>query len=187
MRYIQADSSMQHGKEFEAVYMMTVDCANLVPGFHNYNALIALRSSCDDADNEEVREDDRKLTGKLQDAIWDRHMLPLVSLAGGRGSLSSNFHAVCHTCFIEGGGCSPGSCMKASPAFCRECATFTGDMGVEFGLPMCRSKPCFRGFLTGIDNRSRAMRAMSGSMRQRSSRIWRLVVVFLLKSLACAT
>ena len=25
--------------------------------------------------------------------------------------------------------------MTAFPAFCRECVTFTGDMGVEFGLP----------------------------------------------------
>ena len=139
VRYLQADSSMQHGKEFEAVYMMTVDCADLVPAFHNYNALIALRSihvSCaEDNYSEEVQEDDKQLTEKLGDVLWDRHFLPLVALAGGRGSLSSKFQAVMHSCFTEGGGCTPVSCATEFPAFCRECATFTGDMGVEFGLP----------------------------------------------------
>ena len=102
--------------------MMTVDCADVVPAFHNYNALIVLRSihvSCaEDNYSEEVQEDDKQLTDNLGDVLCDRHVLPLVALAGGRGSLSSKFQAVMHSCFTEGGGCTPGSCATEFPAFC---------------------------------------------------------------------
>ena len=85
---------------------------------------------------------DVALSKQLAELLWDRHALPPVRLASGRGRLFDIFHAVMHSAFLECGGEDASNHASSLSEHSAEVIGCTGDMGVEFGLPTVQPAAC---------------------------------------------
>ena len=90
--------------------------------------------------------EDVALSANIRELLWDRHALPPVRLASGRGRLFDKFHAVLHSVFLEGGGELASNVSLSLAECCDEVIGCVGDMGVEFGLPTVMPAPCNKVF-----------------------------------------
>ena len=93
-RYFMADSSMQHSREFEAVWLLTVRNSDLVTGLRAANELIGLSKELDEEGIQGTLEDDERLTEALRSILWNRQPLPPLGLGSGQGALKDKFHTV---------------------------------------------------------------------------------------------
>ena len=128
-RYMVADSSMQHGREYEAIITTTMKNKDLAKASSLAKGLVEFRQRVGTDCSEDVIEEETKMMDALRDLMWDIHPLPIVTLASGRTSLPFKFHRVAHALLLEAG--RDPSDMEVSMA---EHVVLSGDMGTEFGL-----------------------------------------------------
>ena len=145
-RYFMADSSMQHSREFEAVWLLTVRNSDLVTGLRAANELIGLSKELDEEGIQGTLEDDERLTEALRSILWNRQPLPPLGLGSGQGALKDKFHTVMSDFFLIGAGCSAETRVPVYRQFLESMVAGTGDMGVEFGLPCVQPIPVNRLF-----------------------------------------
>ena len=136
-RYLIADSSTQHGKEFEAVITTTIRNKDLTKASALCGELVALRKRVGPSCEPDIIEEEAGLMKALKALLWDVHPLPPVYMASGRTTLSHKFCRVSHALFLENGP-EPSSIADAM----REHVVLSGDMGTEFGLSMVKPIPC---------------------------------------------
>ena len=119
-----ADSSMQHGRENEAIISTTIKNKYLVSASSLAKGLRELRQRNGAGCSEDVFAEEVKFIDALEDLMWDVHPLLTVSLASGRTFLPFKFHRVAHACLLEA-GCDPSSIENMMA----EHVVLSGDMG----------------------------------------------------------
>ena len=127
VRYLMADSSSQHGREFEATWLLTVKKGDLLAAVRAFDQLIALRKEFDESGVQENLEEDERLTALLEAYLCFRQAFPPLALGGGQGALSDKFHSVMLALFHVGAGVTPDTRVPTFIAFVRSIISCTGD------------------------------------------------------------
>ena len=94
-RYVMADSSQQHGDQFEVIQVQTIPNRDIGQAFRLAGDLYRLRSEHGESCAVDVFEREKAIMKKLEEVLSDTRVLPLLSLGSGRSSLAITFQADC--------------------------------------------------------------------------------------------
>ena len=135
MRYMMVDSSPQGGRDYEMMYVVSIQESSLLRAFQLVDVMRNLEQDARAMSGEEaittVLESQSVVMQELS-SMLDVHRPPPVMLGSGRTTLPDKYAAVCHALYLETGS---GPNLQR---FMGEMLACTSDMGVEFNIAKCK-------------------------------------------------
>ncbi|CAE7235205.1 unnamed protein product [Symbiodinium sp. CCMP2456] len=138
-RFLMADASTQHGREFEHIMLANIRKADLARLYRSVRSLLDQWNAVDDDDSAALQAEE-SIMADLSDSISEHH-LPLMALGSGRTSLQDKFMSVMYAMMLESGYSAEGL-----RAFAQEVCCGTFDLGVEFSLNTIMPAPFLKLF-----------------------------------------
>lgn len=128
IRYMMADSSTQHGRDFEHVVWLGIRKDCIVETFRAANCLINLWESSS-TDDEDAWAAEKPLLRVLDKGLQESR-LPVLVLGSGRTGLMHKFQTLLHGCFLVA-----GTRLSSVKTLMESIVSCTSDLGTEYSLP----------------------------------------------------
>ena len=134
-RYLQIDSSMQGGRDYELQYVCFVEKSSMQTVASAARRLIMLRQDEEvSTEDDQIYEEEIALVDTLK-SLLVIHIPPPIVLASGRVTVVDKFQGAMHGTYLETGS------SRALATACENTVASTTDLGVEFSLPHVQPSP----------------------------------------------